>query len=73
MTSSITYGILTLTKEDGTSIILFDVQNVCTNTRLSLNKSCGELLSLVYMQNLHPGANLLPGAKLHPGVNLNPI
>ena len=30
-------------------------------------------LSLVYMHNLHPGANLLPGAKLHPGVNLLPL
>ena len=31
------------------------------------------ILSLVYMYNLHPGANLLPGAKLHPGVNLHPL
>ena len=31
------------------------------------------VLSLVYMHNLHPGANLLPGAKLHPGVNLLPL
>ena len=31
------------------------------------------ILSLVYMHNLHPGANLLPGAKLHPGVNLLPL
>ena len=31
------------------------------------------LLSLVYMHNLHPGANLLWGAKLHPGVNLLPL
>ena len=31
------------------------------------------VLSLVYMHNLHPGANLLPGAKLQPGINLHPL
>ena len=33
----------------------------------------GCFLSLVYMHNLHPGANLLPVAELHPGVNLHPL
>ena len=37
------------------------------------NNIRARMLSLVYMHNLHPGANLLPGAKLHPGVNLHPL
>ena len=37
------------------------------------NNTRARMLSLVYMHNLHPGANLLPGAKLHPGVNLLPL
>ena len=40
---------------------------------ISNNKTHRVDLSLVYMHNLHPGANLLPGAKLHPGVNLHPL
>ena len=38
-----------------------------------ITSPCIAFLSLVYMQNLHPGANLLPDAKLHPGVNLHPL
>ena len=48
MTSSITNGIVTLTK-DGVILFLqiFDVQNVHRNRRFSLNKSCGKFCQSV--------------------------
>ena len=51
MTSSIIYGIVTLTIDGITSFLqLFDVQNVRKNTRFSLNKSCGK-----FCQSLQDG------------------
>ena len=63
---------------------VFKFTQLMQNKNMSILKKLGKyiyeafdfeksLLSLVYMHNLHPGANLLPGAKLHPGVNLHPL
>ena len=47
MTSSITYGIFTLTIDGVTSFLqLIDVQNVRKNTHFSLNKSSDSLLKM---------------------------
>ena len=47
MTSSITYGIFTLTIDGVTSFLqLIDVQNVRKNTHFSLNKSSDSMLKM---------------------------
>ena len=48
MTSSITYGMVTLTIDGVTSFSqLLDIQHVCKNTHFSLNKSCGKFYESV--------------------------
>ena len=50
MTSSITYGMVTLTIDNVTPFSQpLDVQNVCKNTCFSLNKSCRNSDSLFKM------------------------
>ena len=68
MTSSISYGIVTLTIDGVTSFLqLPDVQNVRKNTRFSLNKTslqCYSVLSDILVKNelcipLERGSNVL--------------